>query len=392
MTSRQRMLAAIEHRELDYVPCSFMIFHNLARECSTNTELVERQLAMGLDACAPVGHLEHSLHPDAQLHAWFEQEDGQRYLCRRIDTPAGALTQRVRQWNGWPASEEAPLFDDYVVPRAQEVLVKPEHDLEKLPFVFGPPRDEHIEKLRESAAEAKRLAEKHALIQLGGWCPSRIGRAWSDEGVMVCDAMAWLSGFETVMILSLTRPAVIREYVHILHKWNMQQIEIYLDVTDADIIWRRGWYETTEFWTPQAYRDIVAPTVRDEAELVHQAGRKYGYIITSAFMPILGDILDAGIDVLVGLDPAGDKGANLAAVKEESVARKVALWGGVSGSLTVELGTPDETIAAVRYALEVLGKNSGFILSPVDNVREDTLNARRNTQVFIDAWKEHRSG
>ena len=65
MTPKERMLAAIEGREYDYVPCSFMMFFNLARKCKTQAEFVEKQLQLGLDAYAHVGHLKHSLHPDA---------------------------------------------------------------------------------------------------------------------------------------------------------------------------------------------------------------------------------------------------------------------------------------------------------------------------------------
>ena len=192
------------------------------------------------------------------------------------------------------------------------------------------------------------------------------------------------------MVLSITQPDIIREYVNILHEWNMRQIEIYLDVTGADLIIRRAWYETTEFWTPQAFHDIIAPTLRRECELVHQAGRKYGYIITSAFLPLLDDILDSGVDVLIGLDPEEGKGTDLKVVKEKFREKGRAIWGGVSGAVTVELGTAEETENAVIHALKTLGKEGGFILSPVDNVREDTENAWRNTTVFLDTWKKHR--
>jgi hypothetical protein len=62
----------------------------------------------------------------------------------------------------------------------------------------------------------------------------------------------------------------------------------------------------------------------------------------------------------------------------------------VSGAITVELGTEEETEAAVRAAIDTLGGDGGFILSPVDNVREDTENARANTRRFIEAWKRYR--
>jgi hypothetical protein len=32
----------------------------------------------------------------------------------------------------------------------------------------------------------------------------------------------------------------------------------------------------------------------------------------------------------------------------------------------------------------------GFILSPVDNVRDDTPNAWKNTHKFIETWKKYR--
>ena len=105
------------------------------------------------------------------------------------------------------------------------------------------------------------------------------------------------------MELSLTQPELIQSYAAIIHEWNMKQIEIYLDVTAAELIIRRAWYETTEFWTPRCLSHDYCPNAKKEAELVHQAGKKYGYIITSAFMPILDDILDSGVDVLIGLDP-----------------------------------------------------------------------------------------
>ena len=74
----------------------------------------------------------------------------------------------------------------------------------------------------------------------------------------------------------------------------------------------------------------------------------------------------------------------------EDHGKAMALWGGVSGAMTVELGTAGETRDAVIEAIDTLGTGGGFILSPVDNLREDTPNAQANTEVFIDTWKQHR--
>lgn len=396
MNSKERMLATMEYGETDYTPCSFMLFFNEYYTSKTEEKFIQRQIDRGLDAYVHTGFLPQSLHPEATCTEWTEEEDGTKLFCRKIETPKGPLTQRIKQREGWPRDNAFPLLNDWIVTRAQEVLVKPEEDLEKLPYVLGPAKDEDIEALKETAAAAKKVADKYGLLQVGGWKGTI--NPWderqftdADLGVMGCDAMAWLSGYEDIMVLSLTKPEIIKQYANIIHEWTMKQIEIYLDVTESDIIWRRGWYETTEFWTPEAYREIIAPTLKKESELVHQAGKKYGYIITSSFLPLLDDILDADIDVLIGLDPKEGKGTDAGIVKEKFLEKKKAIWGGVSGAVTVELETEKDTEQAVIQALEVLGKKGGFILSPVDNVREDTENARRNTQVFIDTWKKHRS-
>ena len=66
MTSRERMLAAMELRETDYVPCSFMLFFNMFYRSSSERDFVEKQLGMGFDAYTHVGYLHHSMHPDVK--------------------------------------------------------------------------------------------------------------------------------------------------------------------------------------------------------------------------------------------------------------------------------------------------------------------------------------
>jgi hypothetical protein len=50
MSSRQRMLAALDCQEPDHTPCSFMLFNALRDSSETHASFIERQVAMGLDA------------------------------------------------------------------------------------------------------------------------------------------------------------------------------------------------------------------------------------------------------------------------------------------------------------------------------------------------------
>ena len=67
---------------------------------------------------------------------------------------------------------------------------------------------------------------------------------------------------------------------------------------------------------------------------------------------------------------------------------RVCLWGGVSGAVTVEMGTEEEIRSAVREAIEMLGPD-GFILSPVDNITVDEPLTWGNLNIFIDEWRRH---
>jgi hypothetical protein len=99
------------------------------------------------------------------------------------------------------------------------------------------------------------------------------------------------------------------------------------------------------------------------------------------------DILaESGVDVVIGVEDVQDRGMDLAALKAKTRG-KTALWGGVNGFVTIERGSDDEIRAATTRALETLGPD-GFILSPVDNIRDTSAEVWRKVELFIDTWKE----
>ncbi|HWQ83190.1 MAG TPA: uroporphyrinogen decarboxylase family protein, partial [Anaerolineales bacterium] len=136
------------------------------------------------------------------------------------------------------------------------------------------------------------------------------------------------------------------------------------------------------------YRRVLLPQIRAEAELAHEHGAKFGYICSSGTKPMLDDYLEAGIDVLIGVDPIQGTHTNLPLMKEK-LNHRVCLWGGVSGAITVEQGSEVEVRSAVREAQQTLGSN-GFILSPVDNLTVDEPRTWTNVKILIDEWNRVR--
>src|SRR5512136_3181571 len=91
LTSRQRLLAALNLQETDHVPCCFMSFTALRKRCQENMyDLTRAELAMGLDSllfipAAPrpqrpdhpdLRGLPVRFHPAVRVEEWREEVNG----------------------------------------------------------------------------------------------------------------------------------------------------------------------------------------------------------------------------------------------------------------------------------------------------------------------------
>lgn len=394
MSSRERMLAAIESRQPDYVPCCFMIFAALRGQCDNHFEFVARQLELGLDATVQLQALpEHDTgappehrdlpglgiryHPDVTVRQWKERMvDGQMVLHKQYQTPAGTLETAVQQTEDWPYGDHVPLMDDYLIPRSVTRLVSSERDLEALAYLLQPPCEEELARFRQWADQARAFARSRGLLVSAGW--GAVG-----------DVACWLCGIEELIFMAVERSELLAALLEMIHEWNRERMAPMLEA-GVDLFIRRGWYEGAHFWSPALYRRFILPGLREDAEMAHQAGARFGYIMTTGSMALLEMIMEAGVDVLIGVDPVQSADTDMAEMKRRAAGR-MALWGGVNGFLTVELGTEMEVRAAVREAMELLAPGGGFILSPVDNIRADSPAVWRNVHALIDKWQRLRS-
>ncbi len=140
VSSRERILGTLDNKAVDYTPCAFMLHHQLEKQSANQESFVQSQLAMGIDPFVSAGHLKHSTHPDVRCEVTVDGEGEETIYTRTYHTPAGPLTQRISKTHDYPDSTEFPLFHDFNVTRAKEVLVKVEEDLDRLPYLFGPAR------------------------------------------------------------------------------------------------------------------------------------------------------------------------------------------------------------------------------------------------------------
>ena len=384
-SSRDRMLAALSCQTPDHPPCSFMIFGALHQRADTYLDFVERELDLGLDAFVmlpqrpPIIQNDHynlhglpvTYHPDVSVEEQVVQssEGSEPVMVKTYHTPAGDLTARVRQTEDWRWGDHVPFLDDFIIPRSSKFIIESMEDLAAFQYLLEAPKPEEIDAFRKTSEPAIAFAKERDLLVTGGW------------GVGA-DMIGWVHGLETLVYDVYDRPEFVRALLSMIAEWNRERMTVVLDA-GIDLYIKRAWYENTDFFTPRMWKKLILPELARDAELAHNAGAKFGYIITARAMPLLNLIAEAGVDVLIGVDP---EAFDLAETKR-TLGGKVCLWGGVNGHLTVEHGSQADVQSEVKTALETLGPD-GFILSPVDNVREDTSLAMNNVKTLIRTWQE----
>jgi uroporphyrinogen-III decarboxylase len=387
MSSRQRLLATLNHQSVDHLPCSFISFTALRKRCNEDLfALCEAELKMGLDSflfipTAPrPNRLEHPdlrglpirFDPSVTMHEWREKTHSEfDLLNKQYTTPAGTLTTQVRLSEDWHHGDHIPFIDDYQVPRAVKPLITSPSDLPALQYLLIPLKEDDIALFRQEVVKARAFVDTHGVLLTGGW------------GVGV-DMAVWLCGLQNFTTLTMTEPEFIDQLLEMIHLWNMQRMEVVLSAP-VDMYIRRAWYEGCDFVLPRFYRESILPRLKAEVDLAHQHGAKFGYICSSGTKPMMDYYLEAGIDVLIGVDPIQGTYTDMPLMKKK-LGGKICLWGGVSGAITVEMGTEEEVRSAVRKAIETLGPDH-FILSPVDNITIDEPQTWQNIETFLDEWR-----
>jgi hypothetical protein len=259
-----------------------------------------------------------------------------------------------------------------MVPNSRKYLVEGPDDLAALRHLLAPLTPEEIETYQQESQPYLDFASEHGLLVAGGW------------GVGA-DMVGWLSGLKNMIVMAYRQPDFLGELLEVIAGWNLSRMGAAFSLP-LDLYIKRAWYENCDFWTPDHWKKYLQPILQKEVELAHQNDAKFGYLITSQAMPLIDLIIETGVDVLIGVDPREYDLETLAGKANG----KMCLWGGVNGHLTVEGGASEQVAKEVTEAMEQLAPLGGFILSPVDNVREHSPEIEENVKALIDTWEKLR--
>ncbi len=329
MTSRERVLAALEHCRPDRTPRDFW-----AEPPAWNRLLAylghddrERVLDdLGID----VRHLEIAGPPERELGGGlFENFWGERYIYR--ETPWGSMR------------EDAPG----ALSSARSLA-----DLERFAWP-SPDQFDHA-----SLAEQCRRRDDHALLYgfADVWQRPALVRGWEGMFVDMVDRPEW------VHFLARKFTDFYKEDYARAAEATGGRIDLYLLISDLGS-------QTGPLISLSMFREFVAPYIREMTGCIHALGGRVLYHSCGMIRPFIADLIELGVDVLDPIQPVGT------AMAPESLKAefgdRLCFHGGIDVQKLLPSGTTEEIQAEVdRYCTE-MGRDGGYILGPTHLFQPD---------------------
>jgi uroporphyrinogen decarboxylase len=121
---------------------------------------------------------------------------------------------------------------------------------------------------------------------------------------------------------------------------------------------------------PQLYRKMIKPFHARYVQVIRQhTDAKILNHACGSIVDLVEDYVEIGIDALnpMQVSAAGMSPQNLKA----RFGGRMAFWGGIDSQHVLPKGSPDEVREAVRATLDVMGLEGGYVLGAVHNVQDD---------------------
>ena len=347
-TPRERMLKAINHIQPETVPVNIMGFDPADRwlEHFGVTDMFDLRAVIGLDVqfARPV-----YFGPNATggCDIWGKDTStmgatGAGYGAGRGSYPlAGATTIAEIDRFPWPDPDDV----DYQV--AADVL-------------------------RSISPATLRQARSTCSVQREGLTRADASRGVGQWLPLLCTVFD-LMGMEETLIKLQTEPKLIEAVIAHVEAFILGYERRLLEAT-------RGLVDVYEYAddfaaqqgmliSPAHWRRFLKPSYEKIYGLAKSYGLKLWIHNCGTFRPVLGDMIDMGMDIwetvqvhLRGNDPEELK---------REYGRHLTFFGAINSQRTLPYGTPEEVRAEVRARIRVLGRGGGYICGPDHTVMAD---------------------
>ncbi len=112
--------------------------------------------------------------------------------------------------------------------------------------------------------------------------------------------------------------------------------------------------------SPQAWRRFLKPRQRRLYERIRSAGKVVYLHSCGHIEPIVGELIDMGVNILQPIQP---EAMDIFSLKAK-YGRHLCFAGGISTQHTLPYGTPDQVREETSRCIEVLGNGGGYVVAP----------------------------
>jgi uroporphyrinogen decarboxylase len=378
MTSRERLLTALDHRQPDRVPIDLggnqTGIHKFAYE-----QLLAR---LGLKEKIIIMDLVQQLAKPSEAVLQRLRVDTRYVSAQGAASFKGGVVKRRRDgcvWNDfmdefgvtWSMPEDHPYyFDISHSPLAGLTL----QQIKDYPFPKGddPSR---FEGLRDRALAIKRDTPFAVVSGISG---------------VVYEFCWYLRGLENLFADMIERPEVLEAIIDRTLKFWLDWFRLFLDeagdVVDVIMIGDDLAGQNGPLFSPRIYREIIKPRHKRLVQYLKSRTRaKIWYHSCGSIVTLLPDLLDNGIDIFnpVQISARDMEPARLKA----QFGDRVAFWGGgVDSQHVLPRGTPEQVRENVRSNLAAFMPGGGYVFNNVHNLQADV--PPENVLAMYDAAHE----
>lgn len=377
MNCRQRVSAALDHREPDRVPLDLGVaqasrfskqaYRNLQQ--FFNMDNHEPYLASKLSQLVYANErllekLEVDVRSPAPVYEDIleEWEDEDYYFARdawrivhRMPKQEGSVYSMI----GHPLADKEPSFDDiYGIPPVPEKILT------------------HKEKL-------KRFRDQNYPVVF----PYHFGNGFFQMGCAVYGFEQWL----TMLVLDKKRAVTFQTRLLEAKRKFWNKIISHLD-SDIDVLGEADDLGTQQglFLSPEMFRELVKPfwkALFDEIKRKTKA--KIFFHSCGAISELIPDFIEMGVDILNPLQ-TGAKGMEPKGLKKRYGESLVFWGGGIDTQGVLVQGSASEIQDAVARSIDALAPGGGYVFSPTHNIQPDV--PIENFIVMWEAFLKRRSG
>jgi uroporphyrinogen-III decarboxylase len=363
MTSRERMLTALNNGRPDRLPCQ--VHGWMGYYLENYLDGIDQWQAFerfGMDFAIYVSPRYE--YDEKDLARWQPKRedlgadaDGNRRWVEAITTPKGELRHAgaVNQITGWTT----------------EYLIKNPADFELWNEFYPVPIRADVSPVREVH---DRLGDR-GIIRSHPFSPGQ-GSPWQ--------SFCRLMGTTNSIFLALDEPDVLHHILESIMQKTLRVLEMW-EGSPADMVEIGGGAGSSTVISPDLFREFCIPYDQRQIRLFHELDIKVVKHLCGGLMPMLDLVVEMGADGLETMTPPSMGGDCDLREASRRVGDKLFFIGGFDQNAGFENGTPERARKLVFDCFEATKDHAGYICCPSDHFFHGDPAC---VQAFVDAAKE----